>query len=196
MLLVALTGGIGSGKSLAGEFFEELGATVVDSDQLARDVIERGTPGFERVLARFGDEILSEGNIDRKKLAEIVFKDPQARLDLEEIVHPLVRMALNKVVVSAKDKEIVINQIPLLVETGGAERFNKVIVVHSSEETRRERLRARGMFASDIDKRIAAQASDEERLAIADYLIRNEGTRDDLLRQVEEIYEQLKESQE
>ena len=105
-------------------------------------------------------------------------------------------MALNKVVVSAKDKEIVINQIPLLVETGGAERFNKVIVVQSSEELRRERLRARGMFAPDIEKRIEAQASDEERLAIADYLIRNDGTRDDLLRQVEEIYEQLKESQE
>jgi dephospho-CoA kinase len=196
VLLVALTGGIGSGKSLAGEYFEELGATVVDSDQLSRDVIERGTPGFERVVARFGDEVLTEGNIDRKKLAEVVFNDSRARLDLEEIIHPLVRLALNKVVVTAKDKEIVINQIPLLVETGGAERFNKVIVVHSSEEVRRERLRARGMFGSDIDARITAQASDEERLAIADYLIRNDGSRDDLLRQVEEIYEQLQESQE
>jgi dephospho-CoA kinase len=191
VLLVALTGGIGSGKSLAGEFFAQLGATEVDSDQLSREVIERGTPGFDLVIARFGDAILTDGIIDRKKLAEIIFSDAQAKKDLENIIHPLVRTALNKIVVAAKDREIVINQIPLLVETGGADRFHKVIVVQAAEDVRRERLRQRGMLTSDIDKRIASQASDEERLAIADFLIRNDGDKDALLRQVENVYEEL-----
>jgi len=188
VLTVALTGGIGSGKSLAGEFFAELGAIVVDSDQLARDVIERGTPGFDEVLAAFGDEILTAGLIDRKKLGEIVFSDEAKRKELEAIVHPLIRTALDEIKNSAPQGSVIINQIPLLAETGGKERFDLVIAITSDLELRRSRLIARGLSAHEIEKRLAAQVQDSEREAIADYIITNHGDRDNLLRQVEKLW--------
>ena len=188
MLLVALTGGIGSGKSLAGEYFDELGAIVVDSDQLARDVIERGTPGFDEVIAEFGDEILSQGVIDRKKLGEIVFSDEVKRKKLESILHPLIRSALDEVAQSAPAGSIVINQIPLLAETGGKDRFDLVITVSTDLKVRRERLLARGLAGYEIDKRLAAQVSEAEREAIADYVLTNHGDKDALLRQVESLW--------
>jgi len=188
VLTVALTGGIGSGKSLAGEFFAELGAIVIDSDQLARDVIERGTPGFDEVLAAFGDEILSSGLIDRKKLGEIVFSDESKRKQLEAIVHPLIRTALDDVKNTAPRGSVIINQIPLLAETGGKERFDLVIAITSDIELRRSRLIARGLSAHEIEKRLAAQVQDSEREAIADYIITNHGDRDNLLRQVEQLW--------
>lgn len=188
MLLVALTGGIGSGKSLAGEYFDELGAIVVDSDQLARDVIERGTPGFDEVIAEFGDEILSQGVIDRKKLGEIVFSDEVKRKKLESILHPLIRSALDDVAQSAPAGSVVINQIPLLAETGGKDRFDLVITVSTDLKVRRERLLARGLAGYEIDKRLAAQVSDAEREAIADYVLTNHGDKDALLRQVESLW--------
>ena len=191
MLLVALTGGIGSGKSLAGQYFADLGAIVVDSDQLSRDVVERGTPGFDEVLLRFGDEILTNGEIDRKKLGAIVFADEAARLDLEEIIHPLVRRAFEEIVENADESDIVINQIPLLVETSGADRFDRVISVVSLLETRKERLKLRGLPSYEIERRIAVQASDEERIEISDYIIENDGTEDDLLREVEVTFDEL-----
>ncbi len=191
MLLVALTGGIGSGKSLAGQYFADLGAIVVDSDQLSRDVVERGTPGFDEVLLRFGDEILTNGEIDRKKLGAIVFADEAARLDLEEIIHPLVRRAFEEILENADESDIVINQIPLLVETSGADRFDRVISVVSLLETRKERLKLRGLPSYEIERRIEAQASDEERIEISDYIIENDGTEDDLLREVEVTFEEL-----
>lgn len=188
MLLVALTGGIGSGKSLAGEYFDELGAIVVDSDQLARDVIERGTPGFDEVIAEFGDEILSQGVIDRKKLGEIVFSDEVKRKKLESILHPLIRSALDDVAQSAPAGSVVINQIPLLAETGGKDRFDLVITVSTDLKERRERLLARGLAGYEIEKRLAAQVSDAEREAIADYVLTNHGDKDALLRQVESLW--------
>jgi dephospho-CoA kinase len=188
VLTVALTGGIGSGKSLAGEFFAELGAIVIDSDQLARDVIERGTPGFDEVLAAFGDEILSTGLIDRKKLGEIVFSDESKRKQLEAIVHPLIRTALDEVKIAAPRDAVIINQIPLLAETGGKERFDVVIAITSDIGLRRSRLIARGLSAHEIEKRLAAQVQDSEREAIADYIITNHGDRDNLLRQVEQLW--------
>jgi len=191
MLLVALTGGIGSGKSLAGQYFSDLGAIVVDSDQLSRDAIERGTPGFDEVLTRFGDVILSEGDIDRKKLGEIVFNDTQARLDLENIIHPRVRELFELIVDTAEESDIVINQIPLLVETDGADRFDRVVTVLSTVENRIVRLQKRGLPNYEIFKRIEAQVSDDDRIEIADYIIENNGTHDDLLREVEATYEQL-----
>ena len=145
MLSVALTGGIGSGKSTVAEIFEDLGALVIDSDQLAREVIERGTSGYDAVLSRFGDSILKEGEIDRSALGAIVFADEKARKDLEGIIHPLVRERSEKIASRAGDSRIVINQIPLLVETSGAKRFDFVITVEADLEIRRERLRARGM---------------------------------------------------
>ena len=192
MLKVALTGGIGSGKSLVGEIFEELGATVVDSDQLSRDVIERGTPGFDEVIATFGDEILSNGSIDRAKLGSIVFGDSAKRQALEKIIHPRVREAFNEIASTIPESGILINQIPLLVETNGAKNFDLVLSVVAPIETRIERLKARGLKDYEIEKRIAAQVSDEARAAISDFVIDNSGDQFKLTSQVEEVFEELK----
>ncbi|MEY3115896.1 MAG: hypothetical protein RL611_610 [Actinomycetota bacterium] len=188
MLKVALTGGIGSGKSTVADFLDELGAYVIDSDQLARDVVERGTPGYEAVLAAFGDGILANGEIDRAKLAEIVFKDATARATLESIIHPLVRDAAEKMVKSLPADAVVINQIPLLVETDGAKRFDFVITVSADEDIRRRRLIERGMKDYEITKRLAAQVNDGAREAIAHSVIRNNGSIDELRHVVEELW--------
>jgi dephospho-CoA kinase len=189
MLSVALTGGIGSGKSLVAEFLEELGAIVIDSDQLARDVIERGTEGFDEVVARFGDQILTDGEIDRSKLATIVFSDPTARRDLEGIIHPKVRDLAARIAARAGDAAIVINQIPLLVETNGANRFDLVITVSASSENRIARLKERGLKGYEIEARISAQASDEERAAISDFVINNDGSIEELEIEVKRLWE-------
>ena len=188
MLKVALTGGIGSGKSTVAEFLDELGAFVIDSDQLARDVVERGTPGYEAVLAAFGDGILTDGEIDRAKLAEIVFKDAAARATLESIIHPLVRDAAEKTVRNLPSDAVVINQIPLLVETAGAKRFDFVITVSADEDARRRRLIERGMKDYEITKRLAAQVDDAAREAIAHFVIRNSGSIEELRQAVEVLW--------
>ena len=188
MFKVALTGGIGSGKSTVAEFLDELGAYVIDSDQLAREVVERGTPGYEAVLAAFGDGILTDGEIDRVKLAEIVFKDSIARATLESIIHPLVRDAAEKMVKSLPSDAVVINQIPLLVETDGAKRFDFVITVSADEDVRRRRLVERGMKDYEITKRLAAQVNDAAREAIAHSVIRNSGSIEELRQAVESIW--------
>ena len=187
MLRVALTGGIGSGKSLVGEILEELGALVIDSDQLAREVIERGSPGYEEVVTAFGDSILSEGQIDRSKLAAVVFKESELRKKLESIIHPLVREAAEKLARKLPSGAILINQIPLLVESEGAKRFDYVVTVSADEEIRRERLRLRGLKDYEITQRMAAQVSDSEREKIANYIIRNDGSIDELTRAVEAL---------
>ena len=191
MLIVALTGGIGSGKSHAGGYFQNLGAIVVDSDQLARDVIERGTPGFDEVINRFGDAILTEGDIDRRKLGEIVFEDSQARVNLESIIHPRIQATFSELVAQAPEGSIIINQIPLLVETGGMDRFDRIITVISTREKRVERLKARGMSNSEITRRMQSQVSDEERIEISDFIIENHGNEENLLREVEAVYSEL-----
>ena len=189
MLLVALTGGIGSGKSLAGEYLAALGAIVVDSDQLARAVVERGTPAFDEIVARFGDEILKDGNLDRSKLGELVFSNPVARAELEAITHPRIREALDEIVASCDPDDVIVNQIPLLVETGGKDRFDYIISITAPLELRRERCIARGMKSYEFEKRVAAQASDEERAAISNHVIDNTGDADALLRAIEELWE-------
>ncbi len=191
MLIVALTGGIGSGKSLAGKYFAELGAIVVDSDELSRSVIERGTSGFDEVVSSFGDEILSDGLIDRAKLAAVVFADTEKRKSLEKIIHPKVREAFESLVASSPKSSVVINQIPLLVETDGASRFQYVITVSAKEEVRRERLLAKGFSNHEITKRLAAQVSDLERENIADAVLNNDRDQDSLLRSVENLYEDV-----
>jgi len=193
-LTVALTGGIGSGKSAAGDFFAELGALVVDSDQLSRDVIARGTEGFDAVVARFGDGILQNGDISRSSLGEIVFEDVNARRDLEAIIHPAVREALEQLVQVASPGSIVINQIPLLVETQGSSRFDCVITVSAPMELRRERLRARGMKDYQIDRIVDSQVDDAVREKAAQFVITNDGDMDYLLRQVENVFEKLQQS--
>lgn len=187
MLRVALTGGIGSGKSLVGEILEELGALVIDSDQLAREVIERGSPGYEEVITAFGDSILSEGQIDRAKLAAVVFKEKDLRKKLESIIHPLVREAAEKLARNLPSGAILVNQIPLLVESDGAKRFDYVITVSADEEIRRERLRLRGLKDYEITERMAAQVADLDREKIANYILRNDGSIDELNRAVEEL---------
>jgi dephospho-CoA kinase len=187
VLRVALTGGIGSGKSLVGEILEELGALVIDSDQLAREVIERGSPGYEEVVTAFGDSILSEGQIDRSKLAAVVFKESDLRKKLESIIHPLVREAAEKLARKLPSGAILINQIPLLVESDGAKRFDYVVTVSADEEIRRERLRLRGLKDYEITQRMAAQVSDSQREKIANYIIRNDGSIDELTRAVEAL---------
>lgn len=191
MLVVGLTGGIGAGKSTVSEFFARLGALVIDADQLARMAIERGTDGFANVLLRFGDDIILNGDIDRKKLAEIVFSDEKARKDLEAIIHPRVQALFAEAVADLDHDDILIYEIPLLVETGAAEKFDFVITVESDLELRKQRLLKKGLYISQIEKRIASQASETAREAVADAVIRNDGDEDSLLRQVENLWESV-----
>ena len=191
MLIVALTGGIGSGKSTVGELFRQLGAVVVDSDQLAREVVERGSLGFEQIVTLFGDEILNNGEINRSLLAEIIFKDPAKRKNLEQITHPLIRKAFADVVAKSGDQAIVINQIPLLVESKYEYNFDHVITVSTSEDKRIARLLAKGYTQEQIQNRMNSQVSDADREKIADSIIQNNESEKELLPQVEKIWEQL-----
>jgi dephospho-CoA kinase len=191
MRVIGLTGGIGSGKSLAAQYFAELGAFVVDADQLAREAIERGSEGFDEVVSIFGDSILSNGEINRKVLAALVFKDSSLKSKLEGIIHPFVKKKFELAVSSLKENEVLVYEIPLLVETNSQDRFDLVITVESDYETRVERLRSRGMATSEIDARIASQATAQEREEVADFLIENSGSEDELLRQVENIWDSI-----
>jgi len=191
MLVVALTGGIGAGKSTVAQFFAQLGALVIDADQLARLAIERGTDGFAEVMMRFGDEVIINGDIDRRKLAEIVFSDSKAQADLEEIIHPKVQALFAEAVADLNPEDILIYEIPLLVETGAAEKFDYIITVEADLELRKKRLIKKGLYISQIEKRISAQATPEPRAAIANTVIRNDGDEDALLRQVENLWEDV-----
>ena len=192
MLIVALTGGIGSGKTMVGEIFAELGALVVDSDQLAREVVERGSKGFDLIVTEFGDEILKNGDLDRTALASLIFKDPNKRAKLEEITHPLIRQSFAKIVSSAGSDSIIINQIPLLVESKHDYRFDHVITISAPENIRTERLLKRGLTLSQIDQRIKAQATDTQREGISDTVIVNDKSEQELITQVEKVWESLK----
>ena len=194
MRVIALTGGIGCGKSLAAQYFAELGALVIDADQLARAAIERGSDGFDEVVALFGDSILKDGNIDRRALGELIFKDPKARASLEGIIHPFVRREFEEAVASLKGDDVLVYEIPLLFESKSHDGFDLVITVESELENRIARLRDRGMHISEIEDRIAAQATREQRTEIADFLIENDGSEDELLRQVENIWDSLQDN--
>ena len=192
MLVVGLTGGIGSGKSLAAQFFAELGALVIDADQLARDAIERGSDGFDQLIATFGDSILTNGLVDRRALGELVFRDKDAKRKLEGIIHPIVRQEFEEAVQSLEKDQVLIYEIPLLFETKAMERFDYIVTVESDLELRKERLLKKGLRISEIESRIAAQASREERTSIADHVFENNGSEDELLRSVENLWELLK----
>jgi dephospho-CoA kinase len=191
MLIVALTGGIGSGKSTVGQIFEDLGAIVTDSDQLARDVVERGTNGFDQIISAFGDEVLKDGDLDRAALGELVFKDPAKRKLLEQITHPLIRKVFSKIVESSKGDSIVVNQIPLLVESNHDYKFDHVITISASEDLRIERLLKRGMNLNQIKQRLQAQSTDAQREQISDSIIRNDKSQAELLPEVEKVWELL-----
>ena len=191
MKVIALTGGIGAGKSLVANYFFSLGAEVLDADQLARQAIERGSDGFDQVLLAFGDEILKAGDIDRRALGEIVFANPEKRKVLESIIHPIVQQGLADARKSLSDNQILIYEIPLLVETNAASKFDLVITVEAPMDVRIERLRRRGLHISEIEKRIASQASVDARKAVSNIVIDNDGSEEDLLRKVEAIWEEL-----
>ena len=192
MLVVGLTGGIGSGKSLAAQFFAELGALVIDADQLARDAIERGSDGFDELIATFGDSILSNGLVNRRALGELVFRDVDAKKKLEAIIHPIVRREFEEAVQSLEQDQILIYEIPLLFETQAMERFDYIVTVEADMQLRKERLLKKGLRNSEVESRIAAQASREERVSIADQVFENNGSEDELLRSVENLWELLK----
>ena len=192
MLIVALTGGIGSGKTMVGEIFSELGALVVDSDQLAREVVERGSKGFDLIVTEFGDEILKNGDLDRAALASLIFKDPKKRAKLEEITHPLIRQSFAKIVSSAGSDSIIINQIPLLVESKHDYKFDHIITISAPEKIRTERLLKRGLALTQIEQRMKAQATDAQREVISDTVIVNDKSEQELLAQVEKVWESLK----
>jgi len=192
MLIVALTGGIGSGKTMVGEIFAELGALVVDSDQLAREVVERGSKGFDLIVTEFGDEILKNGDLDRAALASLIFKDPKKRARLEEITHPLIRQSFAKIVSSAGNDSIIINQIPLLVESKHDYKFDHIITISVPNEIRTERLLKRGLTLTQIDQRMKAQATDAQREVISDTVIINDKSEQELITQVEKVWESLK----
>jgi len=191
MLTIALTGGIGSGKTAVGEILANFGAVVIDSDQLARQVVERGTPGFDQIVAQFGDEILKNGDLDRAALASLIFTDPKKRFELEQITHPLIRQEFAKIIKSLPEDAIVVNQIPLLVESKHDYKFDYIVTVSTSEEIRVARLLKRGLTKDQITKRIQAQATDSEREVIADLIIKNEKSQEELFTQVEKLWELL-----
>jgi len=197
MLRVGLTGGIGSGKSEVSRRLAALGAVVLDADAAARAVVEPGTPGLKRIAETFGPGVLRpDGALDRAKLAEIVFADDAARKKLNAIVHPLVhehmRAAEQAAVQAGGDDVIVVHAVPLLAEGGRAGEFDLVIVVDLPPETQVERLAGRGMPEEQARARIAAQATREQRLAVADVVIDNSGTLADLDRQLSEIWADLR----
>lgn len=191
MKVIALTGGIGSGKSLVANYLFSLGAEVIDADQLARQAIERGSTGFNEVVASFGDSILKDGDIDRRALGELIFNSDEQRKVLEAIIHPKVQQALARAREALTEDQILVYEIPLLVETNAKDKFDLVITVEAPLVARIDRLKKRGLHQSEIEKRIASQASPEARKAAANIIIENDGTEEELLRKVEAIWEEL-----
>ena len=189
VLRIGLTGGIGSGKSTVARLLAERGAHVVDADVLAREVVEPGTPGLAAVVDAFGEGVLTaDGALDRAALAAVVFGDAAARARLDGIVHPLVRARAVEVISSLPADAVVVQDIPLLVETGQADSFDLVLVVEADLETRVGRLVSRGLTQEDARARIAAQAGDAERRAVADVVLDNSGTQEQLAAQVDRFW--------
>ncbi len=189
-VFVGLTGGIGAGKSAVAARLAELGAIVIDADRLAREVVEPGTGGLAEIVAAFGPDVLGEdGALDRPALGRVVFGDAEKRRTLESIIHPRVRARTGEILADAPAGSVVVNDVPLLVEAGLAGGYELVIVVLAGVETRIRRLATdRGMPADEARARIAAQATDEQRRAVADIVIVNDGTVEQLRQQVDEVW--------
>jgi dephospho-CoA kinase len=189
VLRIGLTGGIGSGKSTVSALLAERGAVIIDADRLAREVVEPGTPGLAAVVDEFGDGVLTpDGALDRPALAAVVFADPAARRRLDAIVHPLVRARTLELAGAVPADAVVVHDVPLLAESGQTGSYDLVLVVEADPEIRVARLVARGLTEDDARARIAAQATDEQRRAVADVVLDNSGTREDLAAQVERFW--------
>jgi dephospho-CoA kinase len=196
MQRIGLTGGIAAGKSVAADRLAERGAVLIDHDVLAREAVAVGSPGLAAIVEDFGPAVLAaDGSLDRPALGTVVFGDPDARARLNAIVHPVIhrRAAEREAAAAAVDPDVVVvHDIPLLVETGGRDRFHLVVLVHTPAVLRVERLvRTRGMSRRDAEARIAAQATDEERLAAADIVLDGGGDPDGLRDQVDTLWERL-----
>ncbi|MFE6446809.1 dephospho-CoA kinase [Nocardiopsis dassonvillei] len=195
MLKVGLTGGIGSGKSAVAAELAAYGATVVDADAIAREVVEPGTPGLEAVVAEFGDRVLTpDGRLDRPRLGEIVFADEASLTRLNAIVHPLVgeRSAQLMEEAVASGVEVVVYDVPLLVENGLGPLYDLVVVVDAPDAVRVDRVTAnRGMPREQVEARIRAQADRDTRLAAADLVVDNSGTREELTERVAQLWREL-----
>ena len=195
-LLVGLTGGIASGKSLVGAIFRELGAQIIDADQLSREVVEPGQPAYQEIVAAFGREILQpDGCLDRKKLGAQVFSDPEKRRRLESIMHPriqVLRQARCQALADQGFDGIVIQDAALLIEVGAQNTVDRLVVVYVDEATQRERLMARdGLSEAEAQARIRSQMSLDEKARLAHYVVDNRGSPQETRRQVEAIYRAL-----
>ncbi|MFO7592065.1 MAG: dephospho-CoA kinase [Acidimicrobiia bacterium] len=194
MLLVGLTGGIGSGKSTVARLLEERGAVVVDADAVAREVVEPGTPALAALVERFGDGVLApDGTLDRPALASLAFLDEESRKDLEAITHPAINEEFLRRMQAAPPDAIVVCDVPLLAESEQARGrgYPIVLVVEAPEELRLARLEGRGVSREDAERRMAAQASDEERRALATHVIDNSGDLAALEHQVAALWPDL-----
>ena len=194
MLLVGLTGGIGAGKSTVAELLTERGAIVIDGDVIARRVVEPGQPALAAIVERFGPEVLGpDGRLDRPALAAKAFARDEDRLALEAITHPAIGAEFVREMSEAPPDSIVVNDVPLLVESQkAAERgYEVVIVVEAPRAARLDRLEARGLTRADAEARMAAQATDEERRAVATHLLHNGGTPEELATQVDVLWADL-----
>ncbi|CAM5264473.1 dephospho-CoA kinase [Streptomyces californicus] len=193
MLKVGLTGGIGAGKSEVSRLLVERGAVLIDSDRIAREVVEPGTPGLAAVVEEFGPDILTaERTLDRPALGALVFADDQRRAALNAIVHPLVGARAAELERAAPEDAVVVHDVPLLTENGLAPFYDLVVVVDASAETQLDRLvTLRGMTESDARARMSAQATREERRAVADLVVDNDGTHEALVEQVDAVWDEL-----
>ena len=192
MIRIGLTGGIGAGKSTVSAAFNECGGIIVDGDVIAREVVEPGTEGLASLVDAFGDDILlPDGALNRPALAAKAFVDDEKRQLLNGIVHPLVARRREEIIAAVSEDAVVVEDIPLLVETGLAPMFPLVVVVHADIETRVTRVvQQRGMDEADARARIAAQASEEQRRAIADVLLDNSGSQGELVERARDIWYQ------
>ncbi len=190
---VGLTGGVASGKSTVSAMLRELGAVVIDADALAREVVAKGTPGLAEVVAEFGEDLLTEdGELDRPAMGRLVFGDEAARRRLEAIVHPLVFEQIVGLEESAPPGGVVVHDIPLLAENGRGGDFDAVVVVDAPPELQVERMvRDRGWTREEAESRMRAQASRQDRLAIATHVVENSGTREDLRGRVAEVFDEV-----
>ena len=194
MLLVGLTGGIGSGKSTVARLLDRRGAVVIDADQLARETIAAGTEGFDRVVAAFGGGVVRpDGELDRVALADQIFADPERKAALEAIVHPRVaRLFADRVEAYRDTDRVVVYVTPLLVEVGLAPAFDVVVVVTATPQLRVSRVASeRGLDPEDVRRRMAAQATDAQRAEVADILLDNDGTLRELEAQVDRLWTEL-----
>ncbi len=190
MLKVGLSGGIGSGKSTASARLKALGAVVIDSDVIAREVVAAATPGLGEIAERFGDDVLAEdGALDRAALGAIVFTDPAARADLEALTHPRIAARTRELFAEAEENAIVVHDVPLLVEKSMGSGYHLVVIVGAPEHVRLQRLiDERGMEPAHAQSRIDSQASDEARRAVADVWLENTGTTEDLEAAVDALW--------